>query len=190
MKAADWFAGSGGAPRGFTKVGQEPLVLVLERGGRKIGLVFFAAPPAVENSPPALIENIFSQAIKAGKKIKPSVGLLIGVSPWGQRLEDDFLARGNGLFDILLGGGDGIGFPAYVRKEAPQLLWARSDINGRAVTVLDLFAWPEPLAPGAPASADWVEGVTFKSTQPVLSQSLPPDSEISPLLESLPDTAP
>lgn len=143
---------------------------VVDFGGHKVGLVFFAAD---EN-----LEQARAGAMFAGRQLAPRVHLLVGISPWGFEAERAFLPEAAGLFHILLGGGSGPGFAAASSAQSGQLLWSRPAASGTGVNVISLYRWPEA------GPLHWENGLTFEARQEFLGPGIKEDPDIARLFES------
>lgn len=136
---AEVLAASGApVPPGFAVAGPEPATTIVTVAGVPVGLVRFPdAPASREPMPPALAEA----TAKAAAALRGKVGLVIGLSGWGTRPEEAFLAAHPGAVDILLGSGPGSGRAGRIAGNG-HTLWARTYYLGKTVNRIDLFAWP------------------------------------------------
>lgn len=149
-------------PFNYVRMRGKPQVRVIPVAGRRVGIICFAPGN----------ENAREEAIKAGRELRGAVDLLVGVSPWGADAEREFAARADGLYHILLGGGPGYGFGSAVSGPSRGVLWARSETEGRAVTIIELLAWPDP------AMHMWENHANFTSQVKSLGPDVPSDQEI------------
>lgn len=165
---SDWFKlYDAKIPEGFVLVEDKPISASYDLPQGRISVVLFPAGKGKHGSPtPEQIQSI----LDAGKELKTSSSLLIGISPWGNVAEYRFLEQAEGIYSILFGGGSGLGGPYVVDHSSESLLWIRSESHGRAINVLDIMEMP---LPGHKAS--WVEGISFNAKQIFLYLKLPPD---------------
>ncbi len=157
----------GDIPAGFSIVDDDPRSVTLKTKAGEIAILFF---PVGENPGRTPSEDQYEEVLKAGRKLKFSADLVIGISPWGMKAEHDFLTRAQGVFDCLLGGGEGPAFAQSINGVAPGVLWARSDVSGRAINVITIQELPPHGQPG-----NWLEGVTFKASLTYLEAKQTPD---------------
>lgn len=110
---------------------------VIERKNLRIGLVFFP----VLNSPEAAPTDADMEAVrKEALNIRPTVDVVIGVSPWGFQAEQAFLGKFKEYpqpLDVLLGGGHGSGNRGKLEADS-STIWARAFSKGKAVNMVRL----------------------------------------------------
>lgn len=201
--ASQWLAKAGAqTPENFQHTGLKANSRIIDLQGYKIGLVFFGSPPPAQptNAPdntkiapsasrstltprPAAAESYvlyMRDALEEARRLGSQVHLLIGVSPWGSDAEREFLPQAEGLFHLLLGGGPGPSF-AFAGSErvspAPRLIWSRPNPEGRSVTLIKLYEWPQ-----GGSWADWRPEISFESVQMHLTPAIPEDPEVVRLL--------
>ena len=111
--------------------------------------------------------------------------VIIGVWTRGMRAENTAMASLSGYIQIRPGGGQGLAMPGQATGMAasPGPLWVRSDRMGRAVTVVDIHALPEP------PSAQWLEGIHFTPGLVLLDESVPEDAAVADIARALPPEA-
>ena len=171
-KSARWMRdNAGGIPKGFIEVGSEPITRLLDSTtgtlGGPLGFVLFPEGPEPGRSPsPKQIDA----AVAAGKSLKDKAAMVVGISPWGYVGERDFLPKAEGVFDCILGSGEGVGFPGTVPQNTPGVLWMRPDAAGRAVNVLELYFKPQP-----GQAIQWIERKTFGTSLEFLDNTCPSD---------------
>ena len=167
-KSAKWLRDNAGEiPRGFTEVGSEPVIKILDSPIGTIGVVFFPEGPVAGKSPaPGQEEAVLS----AARGLKDRVAMVLGISPWGYVGERDFLVKADGIFNCILGSGEGVGFSGTVPQKAPGVLWIRPDGQGRAINILELYSRPQP-----GQSIQWQERKTFGANLEFLDDSCPSD---------------
>lgn len=168
----------GSAPANWlTLAAAEPVSTVIERSGRKIGVVYFPEGKKPGDGP----NDKAAQAIaRKLKELRGSVDLVVGVSPWGTNAESEYLEKTKPELDILLGSGSGVGFSAKTAN-AGRTLWMRTYSKGKAVYTVDVLAWP-----GA-KNFKWEQGTSFTTQAVVLDENFPADPAMEKLLENVPD---
>lgn len=165
---AGWLKKAAGSlPAGFLTVDTEPVAKAFNTPAGIVGVLFFPTGDEPGRTPSAAQ---MQATRKAGHKLKDSCDLVVGISPWGMQAEKEFLPMAQGVFDCLLGGGEGPGFAQSVNRSAPGVLWSRSDVNGRALCVIDVLELP-----ARAQAADWLEGVTFRASLTYLEGKQAPD---------------
>ncbi|MDL2306744.1 hypothetical protein LJC48_01760 [Desulfovibrio sp. OttesenSCG-928-C06] len=202
-KAASWLTQDGGKlPENFWQPQAEPISRIFEVSGRRVGVVFFRAAPqtatrsttsgntgsSVKSTLPiaqrgplteaelASHAAYLEEAAKCGRQLAPQVDLLIGVSPWGYRVERHFIGQTPGLYHILLGGGSGLSFPYASTEGGYPLIWSRPYPEGRSVNLIKLYEWPQP------GISQWTPEISFGADFEDLGSSIPSDPEIAGLL--------
>ncbi len=164
--AAAWFKQSAGAtPPGFSEVGAEAVSRVISTPVGKIGVVLFPEGPVQGKGPAPEQEQ---RALAAGRGLRDQCALVIGISPWGYVGERDFLPKAAGVFNIIMGGGEGVGFAHSLSDKRPGLLWLRPDTQGRAVNVLEIRQLPGK-------NFAWKENGNFKAQLEWLTDDVRPD---------------
>ena len=165
---AGWLKKSAGSiPAGFSVVDDSPVSVTLATSAGPVGVVFFPTGKGLGRAP---TDDQFAETIKTGYKLKQNCALVIGISPWGMQAEQKFLPKAQGIFDSLLGSGEGPAFGQSSNAKAPGVLWSRADVNGRAVNLIEIFELPQQGQAG-----DWLEGVTFKASLTYLEGKQAPD---------------
>ncbi|MDR1686746.1 MAG: hypothetical protein LBR82_10005 [Desulfovibrio sp.] len=166
--AAGWLKTAGaGIPAGYVEIDREPRDKILQSPAGPVGIVFFPEGPVPGKGPTPEQER---QVLERGKKLRGQVPLLLGVSPWGLVAEKSFLPKAGGIFDCILGGGEGVGFAFSLAEKIPGLIWLRPDGKGRAVNVLELNRMPDGKTPFA-----WEEGRTFNARLDFMGERVPAD---------------
>ncbi len=142
-------------PEDWITAGEVPVTRLLERAGLHIGVVVF--PRQKEWG--EMDAEVLSKSIYAVSAIAQKADLVIGLSPWGETLEDLALKAGIGV-DILIGSGRGMGVGV---KEAAggRALWVRPMFDGREVQSLDIHGLPEN-------GLAWREGIDYRGSVVVL----------------------
>ncbi len=183
-KAARWMKQSSGKiPPGYQVVNAEPVSSLVDTRIGKIGILLFPEGPVPGKAPtPAQEQSVLA----AGRALQSQAALVVGVSPWGLVGEKNFLPKAQGIFDCILGGGEGVGFAQSLSEKSPDVLWLRPDGKGRAVNVVEILRVPErgtpkPVKPAKAASA-WIDGVTFRASLEFLDNAFPPDPAMQKLV--------
>ncbi|GAB7080527.1 hypothetical protein JCM14635_22000 [Megalodesulfovibrio paquesii] len=142
--------------------------------GKHVALVHF---PLIDHQdvPSEQMQEAVRREIAAQKTRND---LVIGMSHWGRQQEFTLLSNGVPGLDILLGAGAGTPGPDLIANNG-QTLWARSNIKGRTVTVLQLLAWPK-------AGERWKLGDNILATAPVLEEPVADDPAIKALFHPQP----
>jgi len=170
-KSAQWMRDNAGdIPRGFIEVGSEPVVRLLDSPVGTLGFVLFPEGPEPGRSP---APKQINAAVTAGKSLKNKAVMVVGISPWGYVGERDFLPKAKGVFDCILGSGEGVGFPGTVPQKTPGVLWIRPDGAGRAVNILELYFKPQP-----GQAIQWIERKTFGASLEFLDNTCPSDPAV------------
>ncbi|MDR2123842.1 MAG: hypothetical protein LBP38_02520 [Desulfovibrio sp.] len=166
--AAAWLnKAAGGVPAGYLEIGEEPRDKIVQTPAGPVGVVFFPEGPVPGKGPRP---EQARQVLERGRKLRAQVPLLIGISPWGLVAEKNFLPEAGGIFDCILGGGEGVGFGFSLAERIPGLIWLRPDGKGRAVNVLELNRMPDGKRPFA-----WEEGRTFNARLDFMGENVPAD---------------
>lgn len=177
-RAAAWMEDNAGAtPPGFHVVQSTPVSRLIPSPAGPIGVVFFPHGQGEAGIP---TETQIKSVLAAGTALRAKAVLLIGVSPWGYDAEKSFLRQGEGIFHLLLGGGDGMPFAQAIATECPSILWSRPDSMGRAITDISLLELPPSATSGG--RAQWLEGISFKARLVFLDDSYPSDPQMRQIL--------
>jgi hypothetical protein len=162
-------------PPGWQTLGKEVLSQVIETPGGNIGVLFFPAVSVPEAGPSP---EVMAKIAREAKKLRPSVKLLVGVSSWGVYAERIYLEKAGPVLDVLLGGGDGVGFSARPAAGG-RTVWMHSYSQGKAVYELNVLAWP------GGAGFAWEPETRFTSRAILLDQTLAPEPEMEALFAGL-----
>ncbi|MDR2668704.1 MAG: hypothetical protein LBC14_01965 [Desulfovibrio sp.] len=166
--AAAWLNNAaGGIPAGYLEISGEPRDKIVRTPAGPVGIVFFPEGPVPGKAPTPDQER---QVLEKGRTLRGQVPLLLGISPWGLVAEKNFLPKAGGIFDCILGGGEGVGFGFSLAEKVPGLIWLRPDGKGRAVNVLELNSMP-----GGKTPFVWEEGRTFNARLDFMGESVPAD---------------
>lgn len=165
-KAARWFRQIADAtPPGFSVVGATPVSRTISTPIGLVGIVLFPEGHTQGKEPTPEQEQ---SVLAAGRGLKNRCSLIIGISPWGYSGERDFLPKAVGVFNVIMGGGEGVGFSHSLSNKLPGLLWLRPDTQGRAVNVLEIRALPD-------TNLIWRENVNFRARLDWLDDEVRPD---------------
>lgn len=156
---------------------KEPKAVILDTPKGKVGVVYFPEAKKPGDDP---TEQVAQAVVKKLKELRPSVKLLVGVSPWGVQAESDFLEKSKPDLDILLGSGTGVGFKAKP-AEGGRTLWMHTYSKGKAIYTIDVLAWP-----GA-KGFKWDMGTNFTTEAVVLDDTYAPDPAMEQRLQAVPD---
>lgn len=125
-------------PKAWKTASQEAFRTVKTPNGT-VGFLSFPPLPAGTDTPDtALVEEV----TRAVAKVKPTVDLLVGLSPWGAYGEKEYLdRRPDAVPHILLGNGRGMSFVKRF-SSGDRVLWSRPYPRGKTVTRFSLMSWP------------------------------------------------
>jgi len=136
---AAWLAESGATAPTHQTLGPRAQGVVLPTPGGPVGVVLFPPlPPGAEAPPEAMAQDVIRQA----RELAAQVRLVVGLSPWGELAEDQFLRAAGPVLDILLGAGPGPGVAGRFTPDG-KTFWARSYGLGKALHAIRIAAWPE-----------------------------------------------
>lgn len=158
-------------PFGYAPVDQTPVVQHSVIGEKRIRVVLF--PPMREWN-----DSLVATVLELAHGLRATSDLIVGVSPWGTRLERRFLALAAGRYDVLLGGGPGRGMRGNMDTRG-AILWARGFADGKALTVLELMEWPNRTATHV-----WIENDNVRFPVVSLDASVPADPQLESMLTS------
>lgn len=151
------------------------------KGSITLGIVILPAlaKEAQVNPPEALRKEIAA----AANRLREKADLVVALSPWGIRAEQNLLETSPPSFDLLLGTGQGIGNTGrLMNKDA--LLWMRAYDKGKALQRVDIFTLPEKGA----SSFAWQQGKSISWTTIPLSEKIYSDPGILEIFNSLDKT--
>lgn len=168
-KAGAWFTGLGlDIPQKGTLAADSPATSTMQAGGKTIGLIFI--PPSAAGLPS---DEEIDAVVEAGRELQGRADLVIALSPWGMRAELDTAPRLEGVVQLLLGAGQGMGLPPQIIHAAPSILWCRAESQGRSLMAIEILQFPTPGSP-----TPWMEAVNFAWQEITLSTALPEDPTI------------
>lgn len=170
----DLLAASGHAlPPSWHVAGQDPKLVThtLPRGE----LAFVLFPHTLsEKTENALLDMV--QTLRRSHQFQ----LVIGISTWGYDREMEFLQRQGQAFDIVLGAGDGPGFPGlYLQNNT--VLWSRAPGKGKDVNVIAI-----PDFPPTENKITWSPEKSISAMTEALRNTIAPNPEIAALFASHP----
>ncbi|AGW14491.1 hypothetical protein DGI_2760 [Megalodesulfovibrio gigas DSM 1382 = ATCC 19364] len=137
--------------------------------GKKVAVVHF---PLIDHqsTPSEQMQDAVRREIAAQKA---QCDLVIGMSHWGRQQEFTLLSNGVPGLDILLGAGAGTPGPDLIANNG-KTLWARSNVKGYTVTIIQLLAWPG-------AQDRWRLEENIRAAAPVLEEHVADDPTIKAL---------
>lgn len=150
---------------------------VLQKPGGTIGVVFF---PMLKNPKAQPGDDVIQKIDKEVAKLRPTVSLVVCVSPWGVESEAYFLEKAKTVPDVLLGSGPGVGFSAKP-SAGGRALWMHTYNKGKAIYSLDVLQWPTA------KGFKWELGSSFTSQAMILDDTYPAAPAMESLFEGVPD---
>ena len=129
------------APTGWTLLKNIPVTRLVPAAPGTIGLIFLPQPAGKNGRLDSKQTEATKETIR-DLKDRSGVSLVIGISPWGQRSEQDFLSSGGPLPDILLGSGPGSGMAGRIMDQG-RTLWVRPYSKGKALNRIEILAIPD-----------------------------------------------
>lgn len=129
--------------------------ILLTPTGSKVAVLLL---PPVPSGAQSLPQNLVHQVENAVQGLRGSVQLIIAMSPWGYRHEQDLLKAQGPLPDILFGSGPGIGIVGTLAA-GQRSAWVRSFTQGKSVIRIEVFSWPE-----RSSTFKWTEGQNIRMT--------------------------
>ena len=157
-------------PGSWRPLGATAQTVVLQRAGLKVAVVLF--PDADFAKEPAKAEQVRAAVQAEAGKARSGADVVVGVSPWGDAGEKLLLDSAPGAFDLLLGGGKGLGYG--VRSTADgRTLWARPPFDGRGMVRFDILALPQG------QERSWKEGENISTAVKMFDWDIPQDSVLA-----------
>ena len=150
---------------------------LLETPHGKLGVVFF---PMLKNPKAQPSEDTLQKVDREVARLRSTVSLVVGVSPWGQESESYYLENAKTPPDVLLGSGPGVGFMARPEVSG-RVLWMHTYNKGKAIYSLDVLQWP------AAKGFKWEMGTSFTTQALILDTSYPADTEVDAVFTGIPD---
>lgn len=170
-KTRAWF-GAVGLPTNFVEVNTAPVVRRIQINALRVAVILF--PPARETLSDKALTSLLDTAHAA-----KDADIVIGVSPWGFRLEGKTLSRLAEGFDVLLGSGEGAPFPLEVTTYAPGIIWSRADRDARSITELRLYTLP---GPNAARPRAWLNAVDVQGQEHPLGMNILEDTAVTAVI--------
>lgn len=145
--------------------------------GHRVGVLLLPPlPDGTQAVPQAMVQQIGD----AVRSLRATAKLVVAMSPWGYPLEQELLKARTPLPDILLGSGPGIGLVGNVAGGG-KTAWVRSFAQGKAMSRIDILAWPEQTNP----NFKWTEGQNIRMTLFGLTDQYQEDQQVLSLTQSL-----
>lgn len=162
---AKWLSDNGARlPEGWRALGDTPEVVRLAAGELRLGVVLI--PEARKTG-----GDLQAEVAAAARALHSDVDLVVGVSPWGEDAEKDFLTSNGAVFDLLLGAGRGRGSGLRLAAGG-QTLWLRPAFDGWGVARLDILAKPGP-------EGGWREGQDYTFVMQWLDDKIEEDVQLA-----------
>lgn len=125
----------GSIPEGWETLQDRPQTRVLEAGGLKFGFVLFPMPQQAQAGAHA---DMARWVTASADELRREVDIVLGISPWGERAERNFLREHDDAFDVLMGVGPGMG-SGYAMSPGGKTVWLRSFFDGRGILLLEIM---------------------------------------------------
>ncbi len=172
-------ARAGVKPRGYW-LGSDKIEehILHTHGGPRIGVILL---PPTPYAAPTLPESRIHQLEMAVRRLRPKVRLVVALSPWGARKEQELLAHAdrNSLPDILLGSGPGAGQTGELAAGG-KIAWVRAYTEGKSVMRVDILAWPEH-----DSIFKWTEDKNIRMSLFGLTEQYQEDPRLLTLMQSM-----
>jgi len=170
-------AKAGVAPRP-TWVGNERLEkqILHTSAGTKVAVLLLPPLPRAAQSIP---QNLIHQVENAVHGLRGTVNLIVAMSPWGYRHEQELLKANGPLPDILLGSGPGIGLTGTLAA-GQNTAWIRSFSQGKSIIRIEVIAWPE-----RSSTFKWTEGKNIRMTLFGLTDQYQDNPEMLTLMRNM-----
>jgi hypothetical protein len=144
--------------------------------GSKVAVLLLPPVPSDANSLP---QNLIHQVENTVHGLRGAVQLIVAMSPWGYRHEQELLKAQGPLPDILLGSGPGIGLVGTLAA-GQNTAWVRSFSQGKSVIRIEVLAWPERTF-----TFKWTEGKNIRMTIFGLTDQYQEDPEMLTLMRNM-----
>lgn len=149
---------------------ETPRVVTMKVPDGQLAFVLF--PPAGPSGPASTLTTALGD-MAAELRTSGKYNLIIGVSTWGQPQENDFIAGQGKTFDIILGSGQGPGYPGlYLQDNA--VLWVRPSLKGKGVNTIVI-----PALPKAGEKAVWSPNASITASVQPLNEAVASDQKIT-----------
>lgn len=159
-------------PRSWTQPLDRPELIVKAVPGGSLAFVLF---PDTGQPDPDMEKELtrFTRDLRQSGQFN----LIIGVSTWGATRESLFIEQSEPVFDIVLGSGEGPGYPGlYLRDN--HVLWLRSFTKGKIVLSVTI-----PELPAAGTKAVWDPEVNARTQSLTLDDAVPSDPKIEAIFK-------
>ena len=143
----------------------------------RVGVILLPPLPSGAVSPPAGLVRQMEDTVRA---LRASTKLVVVMSPWGYSAEQDLLKTRGPLPDILLGSGPGIGLVGNI-VAAGKTLWVRAYTQGKALSRIDILAWPTHADP----NFKWTEEQNIRMNLFGLTDHYQEDPQVLSLMQGL-----
>jgi hypothetical protein len=154
-------------PRSWTQPVDRPELIVKAVAGGSRAFVLFPD----SGQPDADMEQELTRFTRDLRQ-SGQFNLIVGVSTWGATRENAFIEQSEPVFDIVLGSGEGPGYPGlYLRDN--HVLWLRAFTKGKSVLSVTI---PELPAPGT--KAVWDPEISVRTQNLALDDAVPSAPEI------------
>ncbi|HMM37528.1 MAG TPA: hypothetical protein PKB11_02115 [Desulfovibrio sp.] len=157
-------------PPGWTICSGKPQERILDTKDGKVGVLLLPCPA---KGGAALDPEQLDALRRSIRSMRERTRLVIGVSPWGYTTEMGFLRDEPGMFDILLGTGNGPGLQVAFSPDS-RTLWIRSYTKGQAPNIIEVVRWPS----GKP-DWQWKAGDSIRAGVIGLGDNIAGDEEMS-----------
>jgi hypothetical protein len=170
-----WFDENCAVPEGFSAYSDMLSTSIIEHGKYKIGIVNFPElPPGMDMVP----EIVSKELMEAEAKLRPKCNLVIGLSPWGVKVEQKWLGVTSQNYDIVYGTGPGSGIPSK-HVNADKTLWLRPYPKGMLMNIVHMREWPS-----IGEKITWQRGKTALLGTIKLEPSIADHEKFQPLAEA------
>lgn len=145
--------------------------------GHRVGVLLLPPlPDGAKDIPAALLHQID----EAVRRLRATTRLVVAMSPWGYTFEQELLKGATQLPDVLLGSGPGIGLVGNIAAMG-KTLWVRAYPQGKAISRIDILAWPEHGNP----NFKWTEDQNIRMTLFGLTDQYQDDPQMLSLMQGL-----
>lgn len=137
----------------------------------KDGQLAFILFPPLRKLTPSVVTTLCDMATDL--RASGQYNLIIGVSPWGQAMEAEFIEAQGKTFDIVLGSGEGPSYQGLYLQDG-AVLWVRPSAKGKGVNTIDI-----PTLPKAGEKTVWTPGISISTSLQPLNDSVASDQNIT-----------
>jgi hypothetical protein len=159
-------------PRSWTQPVDRPELIVKAVPGGSLAFVLF---PDTGRPDPDLEKELtrFTRDLRQSGQFN----LIVGVSTWGATRESAFIEGSEPVFDIVLGSGEGPGYPGLY-LQGNNVLWLRAFTKGKSVLSVTI-----PELPAAGTKAVWDPEVNIRTQNLSLDDTVPSDPQIEAIFK-------